>query len=1758
MSAEHLHWWSNLYHGGMLLDAERLSTLIPALPDPLTEYQQDQFRRELIAFQNEPLERRSSFVAYVLENVCGFAKNDGKWLRGTGVPSDWTRYGLTGEAIRPSHLWLGPNEAVLPVFIDDQKRLGIGRGKRIYSQVLQWLRQHNIQLALITNGFQWRIVFAGLDYEAFCQWDIEQWLIEGEISAEFTGLMVLVSPTLWTPPEKGQEPPLLSAINESRKGQADLSQVLGERVRQAAEVILSAHTSTLNTYRHNLDNQDIYRAAVRMVMRLVVILFAESREGLLPRDNSIYYSAYSLQGLREFLERISPHKLKNSYSAYPRFLALLKLIYHGSSHEALPVTAYGGELFAPGKLDDSDGMKRALYYLENECFQTDLMNDYEMYQILDLLTRTRIKIRQGRSAAWITAPVDFSNLDSEYMGILYEGLLDFELHRASEDEPVIFLAVGKQPALPLSSLEQMDDGAIKNLLEKLNDTSPTEEESEASEEETELSQEIEEEPSEEEEPEQVEVDDQIEVDDPTAGDLRFTLQARAEQWARQACEVGGLVKKPRGRITPEKQMQYEQALNNKAHQLIDKVVLPGEWYLVRWGGNRKGSGTFYTRPQLAIPTAHRTLRPLAYEPPLGHDNKPDTDVPPEQWIPKKPEVILELKVCDPACGSGSFCLAALRFLTTALYKSLLVHNRVREHGGRAVLDLIFNEEGSEALVNESLPCRPDDDDFEPRTKAILRRYVAERCIYGVDIDPLAVELCRLSLWIETLDRNLPLTFLNHKIKTGNSLVGAWFDQFLHYPVMAWEREGGDKSHSNGVHYSKEHWTKSIKKFKALVKEDLINLLDGYTHLAEGKISYPIDINYALNSHSSAEKELNEIHELGITQVEERAEKYNAFRDSADFQKLKSAFDLWCSLWFWPADQIEKAPLPSKFAKGELPAGAVEITTDLTNQHKFFHWEIEFPDVFNEKSAGFDAMLGNPPWDISKPNSKEFFSAIDPLYRSYGKQEAARKQTEYFRLSETIEHHWLKYNAGFKSMSNWVKYVGYPFGDRIITGADGRSHHDFKIGDRGKSSFDTSQYRHERWKNKRKEIKGYVDENHSFRYQGSGDINLYKLFLEQTHLLLKDSGRFGLIVPSGIYSDFGTGELRRLFVEQCSWEWLFGFENRDKIFGIHRSFKFNPVIIAKNAVTEIVNTAFMRRNLADWEQAENFAVGYPRQQIAQFSPESLALLEILSKRDLDVLAKVYSKSVLLGDQSEKGWGIKYTREFDMTNDSKLFPPRPKWEEWGYRPDEYSRWIKGPWKPIEELYSKLGISPLRNGDLRCAQPPYNKLPIPRADIQEGIILSREADAWICEDEMPEVTFTDANENAIKIDVKAYNKNKIKENVSGKAIALPVYNAKMISMFDFSSSGWVKGKGRGAKWSDLCMPKIIEPEYLMGNSLYYASSTSLEYIRILLKDITTAVHYRTTLSAITPCLPAVNAVPILTATNSNYIYMIQSMLGSYCFDYVARRRLGYLHLNYFILKDLPLFILEDLDSTLWFNINNICRRLCLINEYFSPVWVANYENYKQSKWRVIWALSIFEKMRLRCILDAIVSKLYGLDEDDLLHCLAMCDLPLSALSRDTSYNRLTQKGFWRVDKDKHPELRHTVLTIIAFHDLQEKINSSGGDMNKGIEAFCNQNNGEGWMLPETIRLADYSLGHDDRAKEYQPVRECFGPRFYDWQLAQSAEESWRECHLHARNLLGKEGYQRLLDEVEGRKTADQQAYLDEAAESEVEYTQGTIFDN
>ena len=1708
--------WSLLRHGGLLIDHVRLQSLDIYVPDPLEEYTERQLRQHA----NSVLDGSADipqFISFVLERVCGLNASTGSWSRGTNITASWGRRLLTGENVKPNHLWLSKHNAQLPVFVDDGKRLGIGRSRRIISQVLGWLRTGNDHLALITNGRQWRLLFAGLDYDAWCEWDLDLWFEEGGLSPQVTALRTLLGASLWTPETEETAPPLLQVIRDSRKGQAELSEILGERVREAVEVLIQGHGEALCQHCASVDTADIYRAACRVSMRLVVILFAEARD-LLPRDNALYHESYGLNGLFEQLELAQARGvLANTYGAWPRILALFNLILEGSHHPDLPVFAYGGDLFTPGVPDSENGLSKAMSVFEHACFESEALPDQDVHEMLQLLTRTTVRIRQGRGSAYVQVPVDFSDLSSEYIGILYEGLLDYELKIASPEDPVVFLSVGDQPALPLSRLEAMDDQAIKALFEDLKKTSDDDSADEDASEHLKA--------EEEKKANGAEVSQELDTTSEhySAGsDMRNQSRRRAETWAQRVAQTAGLVKKPRGKVTPERRLAFEDQLADKARQLVARVVLPDEWYLVRWGGTRKGSGSFYTRPGLAIPTVQRTLRPLAYVPPANADGTPDRNAPPARWQPKLPEQILELKVCDPACGSGTFPLAALRFLTDALYISLQHHGRIEPDGERALVRLLgihnkrLEESGSQNLGDELIPCPPDDSAFEPRLKALLRRYVVERCIYAVDLDPLAVELCRLSLWIETMDRTLPFGFVDHKIKCGNALIGAWIDEFCHYPVMAWKnREGGDKNHSNGVHFQKNERTKAIKAFvKESITPDLKLFLQGSDLFQEDRLEKTIA------THDQALDVLAKMHALPVQDTGERSRLYQQLQGSAAWRSLKNAMDLWCACWFWSPGDIDCAPLPSTFADPDV--GTRAVAERIAAQMRFFHWELEFPDVYREEGSGFNAILGNPPWDITKPNSKEFFSNIDPLYRSYGKQEALRSQSGYFE-SIAIEQNWLEYNARFRSQSNYMNYAASPFGS---LGENSKSQSRFAIV-RGRENHTL----HELWNRARKRASGFADPAHPYRHQGSADLNLYKLFLDAAHTLLKPGGRLGFVVPSGLYSDHGTGALRNLLLEHCQWEWLFGIENRDKIFPIDGRSKFNPIIVEKGGATESIRTAFMRRTLEDWERAEDFATDYSRHQIERFSPKSHAILEIQSPRDLEILEKIYTGSVLLGDDGPDGWGIRYATEFHMTNDSHLFPPRTQWEDKGFRPDEYSRWLLGDWRPIMELWETLGIDPalaepaeielddwlfdtsagperrdaearfehghlLKPGDvvrtvwaLRCAQPPYDLLPVPRASIPVGVILSREGDAWIREERVEDV-------------------------------ALPVYVGKMIYVGNWAAS---------ASRSNVSGRLDLEPEFLLGaDDLRHDSRTGS---RVVFRDISNSTNERSFVSAIIPGgVPCGNVLPVILPSKDNVSIRVEfnAYLSSMVFDWATRQRMSGTHLNWHVAESLGLPPPGSMSHIL----NCLYADITLSGIHFAGEWLRFSHALPKAR---PYQCSPREWLRKRLIVDAAIVFIVGLTWVDLQDILKECDYPRG----DTK--RRQPKGFWRIDKNKDPELRHTVLTLIAFHDLQVKIQATGGDRDKGIEAFLTQNKGEGWMLPETLRLADYGLGHDERAKHPQPVASRLGPRFYDWQLVQSNDESWRECHLHARNLLGANGYAQLIVEIFERRLAIGEGYLD-----------------
>ena len=822
---------------------------------------------------------------------------------------------------------------------------------------------------------------------------------------------------------------------------------------------------------------------------------------------------------------------------------------------------------------------------------------------------------------------------------------------------------------------------------------------------------------------------------------------------------------------------------------------------------------------------------------------------------------------------------------------------------------------------------------EAYSKPRLKRYVVERCIYGVDINPLAVELGRLALWVETMDRALPFGFLDHKVKCGNALVGCWFDQFQDYPIMAWEREAGDASHK-GVHFAQKVWTKEIKRLRnEVVKDELRELLLDTVQLSmfEDRLIQP-----PAQTYGELRAAVEQIHGEVLNPAQQADEYAQSFEQKQALQQLRWAFDCWCAVWFWRASDLEVSPTPMQFVD---PSPEVKAAVErVAKEYQFFHWELTFPDVFQGAASGFDAITGNPPWEIQKPNSKEFFSNIDPLYRTYGKQEALAYQQQYFEANARIEEDWLAYCARLKALSNWCKYVAFAFGDEAAGG----------------SKFSLSRKKKEaellatEWRGRRTKRTGYSDPAHPFRYQGSADINTYKMFAELGHALIREGGRFGLIVPSGLYTDKGSGSLRRLFLNRCEWTHLYAFQNERFVFGnIHHSFKMVVFSVNKGGHTKSIATRF-RLGPGDSPEAQELMTdildntGYlsvPAEQIKRFSPNTGALLEIRTDRDLKILEKMYSNGVLLGDDGPQGWGIQYATEFHMTNDSKLFPPRPKWEAQGYRPDEYGHWLKGDWQP----YS--------GGGGVC-------------DRREGIILSADG-------------------------IEVIKTSEIED------IALPLYQGVMVQQFDFSAKEWISGSGVRAVWKEIdWVKKRLLPQFLMSLKNVLDRGKMIRGIKPSVRRVARNSDTRTAICSLVADMPCGDKAAIFAPSNFVDRLSLPAYINSYNLDWAIRIRVGGTQLDYHIAAEMPVPQIEmvELRETLALSV----LRLNGASALFANVWLElkekchSLESNLLKIWKSLWAITLYERLRLRCILDAIVAELYGVDIRDFSLILKDCDYP------------------------------------------------------------------------------------------------------------------------------------------------------------------------
>lgn len=1528
-------WWSRLRHQGLLLSpvvmVERYASAPPAARFPLLDNLRNDFNRfdSYLDGLKENVERDEAAILKwtdaVLEKYvqCG----QGQIAKQHAIAPNLTapvRIGNRTETLRPHRVvFADPSQAAVALLVmaDTSPHVGRGRGRNAYAQFLELLRGTGHRLGLLTNGSQFRLIYAGIDFESWCEWESDRWFDGSDGTEELDGLRQLLSPESLAPAKSGISA-LLDAVEESRKRQADLSSVLRENVRQAVEMLLedvsTAHRTksdlfaalvSSGTDRRLTDaeaHEALLQATVRIVMRLVVCLFAESRQ-LLPVNDPIYAQAYGVRSLYELLDEATrneggTHVLFNRQMSWSRLMALFRLIHNGSSHGQFTMHAYGGALFRPGDAKSPNAVDRALHILEHAVS----VGDATVYHVLRKLLRGPLPVVKGHQKTFVDGPVDYTDLRTEFIGLIYEGLLDYRLKRTDEQTgPQVFLNLGREPVLPLARLRDMlasDPKGLKDLLttlrkEKVTASVASEEETE---EETEEQEEAEEDTSKE--PVVETKTAREEIQRPT--DYMDAVES-AKQWAREAIVLVGLVGKQRKR---ESDSEYQNHIEAEATKLINRVVAPGEFYLVRAGNTRKGTGTFYTRPQLAVPTVHRTLEPLCYNKEGsgvgGQRSETKSPLPPGEGkgeggdsattlIPKTPEEILGLKVCDPACGSASFLVAALHYLTEALYRSLCHHRKLDDPSQAKRVTLPYGRPKNGNEGDELLPFPPDDPNrgemFADRVKALLRRHVVERSIYGVDINPLAVELARVSLWVETLDPDLPFSFLDHKIKVGNSLVGCWLDRVEDYPLKAWEREGGDGKkgpRSQRIEeFLKGEKVGNRRSGDGRIKREMREVIE--SRFNKNPSLFPEMKTTTNQVIAEARLEYEKLHSLPIGDPDQRERFYREHvLASPTLRQLKQAMDEWCAVWFWPADEESLRFVPVPLSFHQPSEKALAIIEQVAGNTKFFHWELEYPDAFTPERSGFDAMIGNPPWENAQPSPKEFFSDPDPLFRTLGRLESLRRMQDLFDVRSGLESQWFEHCGFFKSFSNWITNATDPFGFSGDSSA---------LLGRGSKPLCVA------WKRHWQERAGGCANQRPYIHQ-TGRLFTYKLFLEASYHLLAFNGRFGMIVPSGLYTDSWSLPLRELFLERSSWEWLFSFENRKKIFDIDERFKFAVVIVARqqpapnNSVTPL-RAAFMVHDLSAWERPDPPVFDFDRSLIPLFSPRSKSLPEVRSQRDLDICRRIYASSVRIGDNAP-GWEITFSLEFMMNTDAKHFPPREKWEAKGYLPDAFGRWI-GP-----------------GGEV--ALPLYEGRMIGQFDVSQK--------GW----------------------------------VSGKG----------------RSAIW-----RAIPFDN----KVVEPQFLMDEETFALRECSTPGPKLAFMDITSATNARTMISTVLTYVPCGNSSPILTVKDERgqKTLTLSAFTNSFAFDFVARQRTGGLHLNWFIVEECPIPALDEgvCNAHEWW-LASRAARLSLLHRRFAPDWLTLqplHPELLEREWKHWWAVTEADRLRLRVEIDAVCADLYGLDPDD-----------------------------------------------------------------------------------------------------------------------------------------------------------------------------------
>lgn len=583
------------------------------------------------------------------------------------------------------------------------------------------------------------------------------------------------------------------------------------------------------------------------------------------------------------------------------------------------------------------------------------------------------------------------------------------------------------------------------------------------------------------------------------------------------------------------------------------------------GNDRKMTGSYYTPSPLIDLVLDEALDPLLDEAERG-DN---------------PEAaLLAMSVCDPACGSGHFLVAAARRIAERL-----------------------------AIV------RTGETDLTPTDVQDALHDVISTCIYGVDLNPLAAELAKVSLWLEAMTPGRPLSFLDAHIKVGNALLGT---------TPALIAEGIPDDAFGALTGDDKRVASGLKRHNKLERD---KGHDSLFDVAEATVNNA-ELRAAL-SHArvTQAKSLAEIHEA--------KRRYAAYLASPDLARERFRADAWCAAFVQRKTESD-VPITSgtlrSIEEGTLVADAVASSVrERAAEYRFFHWWLEFPEVFDVSAAtatqpngwrgGFTAMVGNPPWERIKLQEQEFFAQRDAAVA--GAPNAAARKRLIKALTETnpaLAAEWAAASRQAEATSHVLRKSGrYPL-------------------------------------------------------CGVGDVNTYAVFAELFRSSIAHEGRMGIITPTGLATDATTSAFFGDTVKHQRLAAFYDFENEAKIFeGVHHAFRFAVSCLTGGRRVAESRLSFLTRHVSD---AATTRFSIAPEEILLLNPNTGTLPMFRTRRDAEITLGIYRRfPVLINDATGANpWGLRFARLFDMANDSGSFETESNLVDRGAEFDGWA-WSKG---------------------------------------------------------------------------------------------------------------------------------------------------------------------------------------------------------------------------------------------------------------------------------------------------------------------------------------------------------------------------------------------------------------------------------------------------------------------------------------------------